>query len=139
MKKILFFSISFLFLRTASAEKLNCEKAHDKALLTCKAHENGITAEQIQQVSLQTRERVASKESDRLFSMGKACAQSQNLCKKICSEALSKNKAKIDFTKIIELQSDCAEGEIAIQRSMLAQKYLSMKAVRDNSRTPSSR
>lgn len=116
----------------------SCEKSHKTALLKCKAYEHNITADQIRAVGEQTRVRVAEQETDKLFSMGKACANAQKECKKACSTN-SEGNSKMEITQLIELQSNCAEGEVAEHRSNLTEKYLQMKAVLEESRTPASR
>lgn len=129
--------ILILFCGSLSALENPCETAHKQAVKQCKAHEHNITAEQISQISQETRSRVAEKETDKLFAMGRACAQAQKNCHHVCTNALTKEGQ--DIAKSLELQGDCTEGEVAQQRSALAKKYLEMKAVLEKSRTPASR
>lgn len=112
-----------------------CEELHRQALVKCKAYEHHISADQIRSIGLKTRVRVAEKETDKLYSMGRSCAKAQKDCKKACA-SLSKSTGKLDITEVIELQTDCAEGQIAEHRSKLAEKYLNMKAVLEEARRP---
>lgn len=122
---------------SVAAESTPCETSHKNALLKCKAYEHHISADQIRAIGQKTRVRVAEKETDKLFGMGRACAKAQKACNAACSASNKKN-AKLDITDLIELQSDCSEGQIAEHRSKLAEKYLNMKAVLEESRTPAS-
>lgn len=139
MIRILRFPLFVLCLAgfSVAAESTPCETSHKNALLKCKAYEHHISADQIRAIGQKTRVRVAEKETDKLFGMGRACAEAQKACNNACS-ATNKKNAKLDITDLIELQSDCSEGQIAEHRSKLAEKYLNMKAVLEESRTPAS-
>lgn len=132
---LLFFSVAAAF---AKASDTPCEQSHKQALLKCKAYEHHISADQIRSISQQTRVRVAEKETDKLFGMGRACAEAQKQCSSSCT-ASAKGNSKLDITDLIELQSDCTEGQVADHRSRLAEKYLNMKAVLEEARKPASR
>ena len=139
MIRILLLPLMMIFLGgfSVAAESTPCETSHKSALLKCKAYEHHISADQIRAIGKKTRVRVAEKETDKLFGMGRACAEAQKACNQACSASNKKN-AKLDITDLIELQSDCSEGQIAEHRSKLAEKYLNMKAVLEESRTPAS-
>ncbi len=131
----------FVFLSTQWAMAGEpCADSHQNALKQCRSHEHGIQANQLLAVSTETRSRVAEKETDKLFAMGRACAKAQKLCEEACSKSLTQGANNgVDITKSIELQSDCAEGVVAQHRSSLAKKYLEMKSVLDAARTPANR
>lgn len=133
----LFLCFIVLFHETSFSKESICQEAHKQAVKQCKAHEHGITASQISQISIATRNRVAEKEADKLYAMGRACAMAQKNCQTACVKTLTNEGS--DIAQSIDLQGDCAEGEVAQQRSALAKKYLEMKAVLEASRTPANR
>ncbi len=140
--KYIFFYIPLFFVLSlaisAQSFETSCEKAHKQALLKCKAYEHHISAGQIRSIGRETRVRVAEKEVDKLYGMGKSCAEAQKTCKEACTSSTNENHSKLDITDLIELQSDCSEGQVAEHRSKLAEKYLKMKAILEESRIPAS-
>ena len=118
---------------------MSCEEAHKKALSQCKSHENMVSGDLLENITAKTKVRVAQRETDKLFSIGKACAQLQKQCVDVCSKSLEKRaESSGDVTEVIDFQSDCSEGKVASHRSELAKKYLQMKETLNKARIPSS-
>ena len=134
---VLIFISCFSFSALAESK---CEEDHTEALKTCSAHKHNVTGDQLEGLSAKTRTRAAEKEANKLFNMGKSCAKAQEICKESCTTALSSKNKSMQFTQIIDWQSNCSEGLVAKERSIIAKKYLKMKSIIDmDSRKPSNR
>lgn len=132
--------VILLFSLSSYSSELTCEQAHKKALSQCESHKHMMASGLLNNINQKTKVRVAQKEADKLFSSGKLCAKKQQLCLDICSQSLANTaESSGDVTQVIDLQSDCSEGQIAKHRSEFAKKYLIMKETLDKARKPSSK